>query len=149
MDTETLCLKLVENLIDRYIREHDAAMIYWNHSLNDWDYHHSSDTTLYKQEINNLIMQINNGNVVNVTKGLVVDVKGTQMYPVEIEFKNVQCPAYAILEKSWRNEFMNRTPYFFRSEKKRDQFFDDLIKQGTPLKTSSTQDVKKSNDSNI
>ena len=87
--TETFCLKLMENLIDRYIRENNAAMIYFHHGLNDWDYHLGSDTTLFKQEMKNLIMQIKNGTIVHVTKGLVVDVKGTQLYPVEIEFKNV------------------------------------------------------------
>ena len=140
--TETFCLRLMENLIDRYIRENNAAMIYFHHGLNDWVYL-GSDTKLYKQEMKNLIMQIKNGTIVHVTKGLVVDVKGTQLYPVEIELKNVLCPAYYMVAKRFLNDHYKMTPYFFRSEKKRDEIFDYLIKKGSPLKSSSTQDMNR------
>ena len=41
--TETFCLELLENFIDGYIREHSAALIYWCHSLRNWDFHLGSD----------------------------------------------------------------------------------------------------------
>jgi len=64
------------------------------------------------------------GKIVHVTKGLVVDVKGTILYPVEFEFKDVLCPGYFLVAKKGLIDHLHMTPYFFRSEDKRDEFFD-------------------------
>ena len=73
-------------------------------------------------------MQMKTGKIVRVNKGLVVDVKGTLLYPVEFEVKHVQCPAYFLVAKKGLIDHLYMTPYFFRSEKKRDEIFDDLNK---------------------
>jgi len=126
---QTLSLEQLEKVIDGYIREHNAAMIYWHHNLNNWDYLLHSDRTLFKQEMKNLTKYLKNGKIVHVTKGLVVDVKGTPLYPVEIEFEDVQCPSYFLVAKRGLSHHLDMTPYFFRSEKKRDEIF-DFLKQG-------------------
>lgn len=77
-----------------------------------------------------LIMQIKSGTIVNVSKGLVVDVKGTQLYPVEVEFKNTQCADFFLLAKKGLTHHLYMTPYFFRSEMKRDEIFHFLINHG-------------------
>ncbi len=65
----------------------------------------------------NLIKQIKNGKIVPVTKGLVVDVKGTLLYHVKFEFKDDQCMAYFFVAKKGLTDHLYMTPYFFRSEK--------------------------------
>ncbi len=126
-----------ENVIDKYIREDNAAMIYWHHANKNWDYFLGSDAKLFKQEMKNLIQQIKNGKILNVSKGAVVEVKGTQLYPVEFEVKNVQCGAYFMVAKRGLLDDLSITPYFFRSEEKRDEIFDYLSKKGR-VKTSSS-----------
>jgi hypothetical protein len=123
-------LEQAENVIDGCIREHNPAMIYWHHKEYKWFYFLSSDVTLIEQEMQILIMQIKSGTIVNVSKGLVVDVKGTQLYPVEVEFKNTQCADYFLLAKKGLTHHLYMTPYFFRSEMKRDEIFDFLINHG-------------------
>ena len=96
----TYSLEQLENDIDEYIREHDAAMIYWHHQQDKFVFYGSSDTALFKEEMKILIKHIKKGNIVNVSKGLVVDVKGTQLYPVEFEFKAApECalPSFALV----------------------------------------------------
>ena len=128
-ETQTLSLKPLENIIDGYIREQNAAMSYWHHQDKIWDCLLGSDAKLFKQEMKNLIQQIKSSKIVCVMNSLVVDVKGTLLYPVEFEFKDVQCMAYFLVAKKGLIDHLYLTPYFFRSEKKRDNIFDFLNKQ--------------------
>ncbi len=130
----TYSLEQLENDIDEYIREHDAAMIYCHHQQDIFVFYGSSDTALFKEEMKILIKHIKMGNIVNVNKGLVVDVKGTQLYPVELEFRAAQCEAYFLVAKRGLTDHIYMTPYFFRSERKRDEIFDCLIKKGKSVK---------------
>ncbi len=98
-ETQTLSLEPLENGIDGYVKEKNAAMIYWHHQHKIWEYLFGSDAKLFKQEMKNLIKQMKAGKIVRVTKGLVVDVKGTLLYPVKFEFKDVQCMTYFWLLK--------------------------------------------------
>ena len=96
-------------------------MIYWLHQQKIWDYLLDCDKEIIKQEMNNLIEQIKAGKIVRFTKGHVVDVKGTLLYPVEFEVKDVQCPAYFLVAKKGLIDHLYMTPYFFRSEKKHEE----------------------------
>ena len=100
-----------------HMSEKNAAMIYWLHQQKIWDYLLDCDAEIIKQEMNNLIEQIKADKIVRFTKGLAVDVKGTLLYPVEFEVKDVQCPAYFLVAKKGLVDHLYMTPYFFRSEK--------------------------------
>ena len=123
-DIETNSFEQHENIIDVWVREKNAVMIYWLHQQKIWDYLLDCDAEIIKQEMNNLIEQIKAGKIVRFTKGLVVNVKGTLLYPVEFEVKDMLCPAYFLVAKKGLIDHLHLTPYFFRSEGKRDQFFD-------------------------
>lgn len=126
-DTTTLSLEESENQIDEYIREYNAALIFWHHGDCTWKFLLGADAALYKQEMKNLIRQLKNGKIVKIMRGNVMDVKGTQLFPVEVEFKNVECPAYFLVAKQGLTDHYYMTPYLFRSENKRDEVFDYLI----------------------
>ena len=121
---ETHSLEQHENVIDAWVKEKDAAVIYWHHFLKVWDYLLVCDKEIIIGEMNKLVNLIRAGMIVNVRKGLVVDVKGTQLYPVEFEFKDMLCPGYFVVAKKGLIDHLHMTPYFFRSEDKRDEFFD-------------------------
>ena len=121
---ETHSLEQHENIIDAWVREKDAVVIYWHHGLKIWDYLLVCDEDIINGEMNKLVNLIRAGMIVNVRKGLVVDVKGTQLYPVEFEFKDMLCPGYFVIAKKGLIDHLHMTPYFFRSEDKRDAFFD-------------------------
>ncbi len=127
-DIETHSLELHENVIDAYVREKNAAMIYWHHQQKIWTYLLDCDAKVIKQEMEILIMQMKTGKIVRVNRGLVVDVKGTLLYPVEFEVKHVQCPAYFLVAKKGLIDHLHMTPYFFRSENKRDEIIDYINK---------------------
>ena len=125
MDTiDTHSLEQHENVIDAWVKEKDAAVIYWHHYLKVWDYLLVCDKEIINGEMNKLVNLIRAGMIVNVRKGVVVDVKGTQLYPVEFEFKDMLCPGYFVVAKKGLIDHLYMTPYFFRSENKRDEFFD-------------------------
>jgi hypothetical protein len=135
LNVDAFLREMLEYYIDRYIKEDNAEVIYWCYRIGHWKYLRGSDTSLYKQEKKNLIERINNGNIVNVNKGLVVDVKGTQLYPIEIEIKDVKCHAYFLVAKRGLTDDLKMTPYFFLSEEKRDEIFDYLITKATSPKS--------------
>ena len=96
---ETHSLEQHENVIDAWVKEKDAAVIYWHHFLKVWDYLLVCDEEIINGEMNKLVNLIRTGIIVHVRKGLVVDVKGNQLYPVEFEFKDKLCPAYFVVAK--------------------------------------------------
>ena len=111
-EVQTFTLENLENVIDKYIKQENAAMIYWNHSQEIWNYALSSDKELFKTEMKNLIMQIKNGKIINVARGAAVEVKGTHLYPVEMEVENVQCGAYFVVAKRGLIDDLSMTPFF-------------------------------------
>ena len=96
---ETQSLEQHENVIDAWVKEKDAVMIYWHHFHKVWDYLLACDEEIINREMIKLANLIRAGMIVNVRMGLVVDVKGTQLYPVEFEFKDMLCPAYFVVAK--------------------------------------------------
>ncbi len=130
-EVQTFTLENLENVINNYIKEQNAAMIYWHHAINNWDYFLGSDTKLFKQEMKNLIKQIKSGKIIHVSRGAAVEVKGTHLYPVEMEVENVQCGAYFVVAKRGLIDDLSMTPYFFRSEQKRDEIYDYLMRRAS------------------
>jgi hypothetical protein len=130
-EVQTFTLENLENVIDQYIKQENAAMIYWNHGQEVWNYALASDKELIKKEMKKLIMQIKNGKIIHVARGAPVEVKGTHLYPVEMEVENVQCGAYFVVAKRGLIDDLSMTPYFFRSEQKRDEIYDYLMRKAS------------------
>ena len=117
-----LSLEVLENKIEAYITD-GAFMIYWNHRMEIFDYLLESDEILIRHEIMNLKEHTKKGNILRFKKGVVVDIKGVQLYPLEVEFKDMECPAYFLITKRGLTDEMAMTPYFFRSEEERDKIY--------------------------
>jgi hypothetical protein len=94
----TLSLEVLEKRIEDYIND-GAFMIYWNHQFEAFDYLLESDEEIMRIEIMNLEDHIKRGNILRIKKGEVVDIKGVQLYPVELEFLEMECPAYFLVTK--------------------------------------------------
>ncbi len=75
---EKQSLEQHENVIDAWVKEKDAAVIYWHHGQKIWAYLLVCDEEIINGEMNKLVNLIRAGMIVCVKKGLVVDVKGTQ-----------------------------------------------------------------------
>ena len=112
-EIETPSLKQHENVIDAWVKEKNATMIYWHHQQKIWDYLLDCDEEIIDGEMNNLVNKIKAGKIVHVRKGLIVNVKGTKLYPVEFEFKDMLCPAYFLVAKKGLIDHLHLTPYFF------------------------------------
>jgi hypothetical protein len=117
-----LSLEVLENKIEAYIND-GAFMTYWNHRMRIFDYFLESDEIHIRHEIMNLTEQTKKGTILRFKKGGVVDIKGVQLYPLEFEFKDMDCPAYFLVTKRGLTDEMAMTPYFFRSEEERDKIY--------------------------
>ena len=126
----TLSLEVLEKRIEDYIND-GAFMIYWNHQFEAFDYLRESDEEIMRMEMMNLEHHIRRGNVLKIKKGEVVDIKGVQLYPVELELLETECPAYFLVAKRGLTEDMAMSPYFFRSEEKRDEIYHFLCSNQT------------------
>jgi hypothetical protein len=125
-----LSLEELENKIEEYINE-GAFMIYWNHRMDIFDYLLESDEIIIRHEIMNLKEQTKKGNILRFKKGGVVDIKGVQLYPMEFEFKDMDCPAYFMVTKRGQPDEMAMTPYFYRSEEECDKIYRFMCKKQT------------------
>ena len=125
-----LSLEVLEKKIEDYIND-GAFMIYWNHQHEVFDYLCESDEELIRMEMMNLEHHIKRGNILRIKKGEVVDIKGVQLYPVELELLETECPAYFLVTKRGLTEDMAMTPYFFRTEEKCDDIYHFLCSKQT------------------
>ena len=125
-----LSLEVLEKKIEDYIND-GAFMIYWNHQHEVFDYLCESDEEIMSMEMMNLKDNIKKGNILRMKKGEVVDIKGVQLYPVELDFLDMECPAYFLVTKRGLTEDMAMSPYFFRSEEKRDEIYHLLCSNQT------------------
>ncbi len=125
-----LSLEELENTIEGYINN-GAYMIYWNHRMDIFDYLLESDVAMIRHEILNLKEWTKKGNILSIKKGGVVDIKGVQLYPLEFEFKNIECHAYFLVTKRGLTDEIAKTPYFFRSEEECDKIYRFLCPRQT------------------
>jgi hypothetical protein len=126
----SLSLEELENKIKDHI-DNGAFMIYWNHRMEIFDYLLESDEILIRHEIMNLKEHTKKGNILRFKKGGVVDIKGVQLYPLEFEFKDMDCPAYFLVTKRGLTDEMAMTPYFLRSEEERDKIYHFMCQKQT------------------
>ena len=126
----TLSLEVLEKRIEEYIND-GAFMIYWNHQFEAFDYLRESDEEIMRMEFMKLKDHFKKGNILRIKKGEVVDIKGVQLYPVELAFLDMQCPAYFLVTKRGLTEDMAMSPYFFRSEEKCDEIYHFLCSKQT------------------
>ena len=114
MSVLSLSLEDLENDIEGCI-QNGAFMIYWNHQFDRFDYLLACDKVIVAQELTNLKKWLNEGGILSINKGVVVEVRGTQLYPLEVEFKTMNCPAYFMVTRRGQTDEMAITPYFFQS----------------------------------
>jgi hypothetical protein len=126
----TLSIDELKNQIMDHIGN-GAFMIYWNHRMEIFDYLLESDEILIRHEIMNLKEHTKKGNILRFKKGVVVDIKGVQLYPLEVEFKDMECPAYFLVTKQGLTDEMAMTPYFFRSEEECDKIYRFMCQKQT------------------
>ena len=116
----TLCLSLdsLESNIQHAI-ENNAAMIFWHHRAEKFTYFCSEDKDQYRDEMRNLRSGMSSGVVKKVKKGPNLKIGQTTLFTMEIEFKENLCHAWFLLQRNGLIEDADYTPYFFRSERKR------------------------------
>ena len=98
----------------------NAAMIYWHHGARKFTYLIAEDRLDYRGEIRRLKNAIRDGRIISVCSGETITIGNESLFPVLLEFRDQQCPAYFLLSQSAMGEFVDFTPYFFRSSRMRD-----------------------------
>ena len=119
-DVVMLNLNNLEETLTNYIAN-GAAMIYYYHDLKMFMYFKSTDRILYKQEIRNLKQNIRDGNISSLSAGDALNINGTDLFPVELKVEGCLCYENFLLRRRGNYEDARNTPYFFRSQEKRDQ----------------------------
>ena len=111
-DLETqLILSLREN----------AALIYWNHDQNGFNFMLSSDGTKWRDEMRLVRDCYRDGRITSLLAGESLHINGTALYPIEVMYRQpMQCVAYFLVRRRGHSNDGEKTPYFFVSESKRD-----------------------------
>ena len=104
----------MQNTLVNYI-SNDALMIYWHHKARQFTYLIAEDREDYRSELKRLKRAIKNGDIVSVSSGETISIGNESLFPVLVEFRGVQCPAYFLLSESCMGNFIDFTPYFFRT----------------------------------
>ena len=90
-----------------------AALIYWSHTVNRFDFFLPSDRHLFRGEMRNLRNGYRDGRATSLLAGEPLQIDGTTLYPIEVMYRqSIQCPAYFLLR--WRRDMsdLEKTPYF-------------------------------------
>ena len=109
----------MENDAVNYITN-NAVMIYWHHEARKLTYIIAEDQMDYRGEMRRLKSAIRDGRIISVRSGETITIGNESLFPVLLEFRGQQCPAYFLLSQSAMGEFVDFTPYFFRSSRMRD-----------------------------
>jgi hypothetical protein len=109
----------IESDVANYIAN-NAVMIYWHHEARQLTYIIAEDTMDYRGEMRRLKSAIRDGRILSVRSGETITISSVSLFPVLLEFRDQQCPAYFLLSQSAMGEFVDFTPYFFRSSRMRD-----------------------------
>ena len=104
-----------------YAIANNAAMIYFHHGLQQFMYLIGSDKAKFREEMNNLKANIREGLISTISAGEPINISGTDLFPMDVRVDNQPCFAYMLLRQRGRMEDADNTPYFFKSEKKRDE----------------------------
>ena len=142
--TMAFTLDALQNQLRFCLRE-NAAIIYWSHAQSAFDYLLLSDRRSYRAEMRNLRTYHRDGRITHLCAGEPVDIDGTLFYPIEVTYRqDIQCGAYFLLRMRGEMNDLDKTPYFFVSESKRDEILEWLIKvEGTGTEMDESMNVKR------
>ena len=113
----------------RFCLRENAAIIYWSHAQSAFDYLLLSDRRSYRAEMRNLRTYHRDGRITHLCAGEPVDIDGTLLYPIEVTYREeIQCGAYFLLRMRGETNNLDKTPYFFVKENKRDEILEWLKK---------------------
>ena len=127
MATQTLSLDVLEREL-KYAIDNDAAMIYWHHNLGAFNYLLASDRDRYREEMRNVRNNIRDGLIVTISAGDPITLNSTNLYPMELKIRDAPCYAYMLVRREGEMSDAEKTPYFFKSEKTRDDVIKYLTK---------------------
>ena len=110
----------LEAVISGYARKNNARMIFWHHRVQSFMFLLARDKDQYKEMMNKVRDQLADGSVIKVTAGETLTIDGIELFPIEVEYRGVQCGPYFLLTKRCMLADLDKTPYFFRTAEKRD-----------------------------
>ena len=126
LDTHMFSLPGMQQELEDYIDD-GALMMYWSYHINKFDYLKAEDHVSYRAELKRIKKSIKNGTMISVKAGDPITVNDTSLYPILLEWPDTECPAYFLLSETGLYDLVAYTPYFFRTESKRDQVLAYLL----------------------
>ena len=100
----------------------NAALIYWNHDQNGFDFLLSSDGTKWRDEMRLVRDFYRDGRITSLSAGEPLHINGTVLYPIEVMYRQPrECVAYFLVRRRGDSNDYKKTPYFFVSESNRDK----------------------------
>ena len=135
-------LDALQNQLRFCLRE-EAAIIYWSHAQSHFDWLLLSDRRSYRAEMRNLRTYHRDGRITQLCAGEPVEIDETLLYPIEVTYREaIQCGAYFLLRMRGEMNDLDKTPYFFVSEAKRDEILEWLIKvEGTGTRMDESMNI--------
>ena len=127
MATQALSLDVLEREL-KYAIENNAAMIYWHHNLGAFMYFLVSDRDRYREEMMNVRNNIRDGLIITISAGEAITLNSTNLYPMELKIRDAPCYAYMLVRRKGKTSDAEKTPYFFKSQKTRDDVIKYLTK---------------------
>ena len=97
-----------------------GVLLYWHHGQILFDYLTRDDQKPYHRELKNIRNQLRRGSVTTVKSGALITVNGVKLFTMEVTFQNQTCYPYLLVQRRGLSEDADYTPYFFISEKSRD-----------------------------
>ena len=139
--TAAFSLDALQNQFRFCLRE-KAAIIYWSHAQSAFDFLRLSDRRSFRGEMRNLRTYYRDGRITSLCAGEPVDIDGTLLYPIEVMYRqDMQCGAYFLLRMRGEMNDLDKTPYFFVSEAKRDEILEWLKKDRHERRIDRPKDV--------
>ena len=114
-----------------YLLEEDnpeVLVLYYHHGIHDFCYYHELDRPPFLAHMTRLKRKIVCGEITSISSGETININGINLYPMDVVFDGAPCEVYRLLR---RQEYMtsddSSTPYFFRSEQKRNEVITDFM----------------------
>ena len=104
-----------------YAINDNAEMIYFHHGAQQFVYLIRSDRDEYKEEMNHLKRGIRLRLISAITAGEPINIEGIDLFPMDVRFDNSPCYPYMLLRRRGLYDDAANTPYFFKSQQKRDE----------------------------
>ena len=105
----------------------NGRIIYWHHHLQVFMFLKAKDKKQYKVLMKEVKDWLADGTVTRVTAGAPLVIDGTELYPMEVEFRDLTCGPYFLLTERGMFEDTDKTPYFFRTAEKRENAINYII----------------------